>query len=121
MRKEIILKEEHLKLIPYLRIESANDTDITVSTIFSICGGALLDDLSLIFGLRDKAIQNSEDSINGRSFPNDVEEYMLNAYNYVKDNFLDIEKLLHEYGSQHGLQIGTYIYNDETCQWIKKE
>ena len=43
----------------------------------------LLEDVSLILGLRDKAIPNTEFDANGRAFPEDVTKYMFDIYYYI--------------------------------------
>ena len=119
MKTILTLTDEHIKLIQNLDLTIVDDDNVNVSCHYKICGGHLLDDLSLILNLRDKAIKNTEDSSNGRAFPDEIEKYMLDLHNYIKDNLISIERFLHEYAILNGVQSGTYERDEETHTWNK--
>lgn len=79
----------------------------------------LLEDVSLILGLRDHAIPNTEFDENGRAFPDEVEKYMFDVYNYVKDNLYFIETLIHQFVVLGGLTEGIYESDDKSIFWTK--
>ena len=44
---------------------------------------------------------------------------MLDLHNYVQENLLYIEEIIHDYGIINGLTSGTYEKNKETLIWEK--
>ena len=82
-------------------------------------GTYLLEDMAMILGYYDKAIENSENLANGRRFPDELEEKMYNLFNYICNNMDDIFTLILAFIGNGGLTPGTYEYVD--YKWKRKE
>lgn len=118
MKKKITLTDDHIKLIPFLLLEE-NDDDVVINK--KVClsmQSHVLDDVSLILGLRDKAIPNTSEDADGMAFPDEIEEYMLDVYRYVTSNLLLIEEIIHQFVTRGGITAGTYE-RDEQSLWTK--
>ena len=98
MIKTLNLTQDHLKLIPFFFIQEDDDENIKIEKdhMFNL-GSHLLEDISMVLGLQDKAIKGTENDPNGRAFDDKTEEYMLEVFNYIKDNLYYIESLIHQY------------------------
>lgn len=87
---------------------------------WNLFGGTyVLEDISMILGYFDQAIENSETLASGRKFPEELEEKMYNMYEYICENFEDIMVLVFTFAGQGGLTAGTYEYVD--YKWRRKE
>lgn len=117
---KITLTENHLKLIPFFFIQEFNDNEIGVTKeqMFNL-GSHLLEDMAMILGLNDKAIDNTNDDADGRAFDDDTEKYMLDLYNYIVENLYYIELLIHQFAIKGGLTAGTYKALDNELFWEK--
>lgn len=115
------LTEDHLKLVKFFNIEDTNDDFLSINkkTMLTL-QTHLLDDVSLILGLRDKAIKNRMEDAEGMAFPDEDEKYMLDVYNYVSDNLYLIETLLHQ-RCVEGVKPGKYRCNDRSMIWEEEE
>ncbi len=115
------LTEDHLKLVRFFNIEDKDDNVLTINKkVMLYLQSHILDDVALILGLRDKAIKGTEEDADGRAYPNDVEEYMLDTYNYVSDNIYLIETLIHQ-RVMEGVQPGHYKCIDRDLIWERVE
>ena len=120
MRITLNLTKDHLKLIPFILIKNDKDENLEIDKIKMLrLQSTLLEDVSLILGLRDKAIPNTENDENGRAFPDEIEHYMLDVYNYVKDNLFYIETLIHQFVVFGGITEGTYVCDNKELFWEK--
>lgn len=119
---ELKLTKDHLKLIPFFFIQEFDDDKIGIDkNIMFNMGSHLLEDMSNILGLRDKAIQSTKFDADGCAFDEETEKYMLSLFNYLNDNFYFIETLIHQYVIQGGLTEGTYKALDNELIWKKIE
>lgn len=119
-RKVLNLTEDHLKLASFFHLENGED-DIKINKHIMLSEQShLLDDVSLILGLRDKAIQNTIEDGDGRAFPDEIEKYMLDAYKYVSENLYWIETLIHQNILHGGVQPGVYVCDDREKIWEKE-
>lgn len=118
-KKTLTLTEDHLKLISCFLIENNEESVSINKTRMLFEQSHILNDVSLILGLRDKAIPNTEEDADGLAFPDDVEEYMLNTYKYVRENLYSIETLLHQMVLRGGISSGTYICDTKSLIWEK--
>lgn len=117
---KLTLTKDHLKLLPFILISNDDDNKIEIDKkVLLTIHSSLLDDVSLILGLRDKAIEKTENDALGRAFPDEIEAYMLDVYNYVKDNLYYIETLLHQFSIKGGLTEGTYQSDENYLFWEK--
>lgn len=87
---------------------------------WNLFGGTyILEDISMILGYFDQAIDNSETFASGRRFPEELEEKMYGLYEYICDNFEDIMTLVFTFVGNGGLSAGTYEYVN--FKWTKKK
>lgn len=87
---------------------------------WNLFGGTyVLEDVAMILGYFDQAIENSEALAGGRRFPEELEEKMYTLYEYICDNLEDILVLTFTFATNGGLTPGTYEYVD--YKWIKKK
>lgn len=111
------LTEDHLKLVRFLNIEDDNDDYLSINKhVMLTVQSHILDDIATVLGLRDKAIPNTENDADGCAYPDDVEKYMLDTYNYVSDNMYLIETLLHQ-NVMSGIKVGHYKAKDNELIW----
>lgn len=87
---------------------------------WNLFGGTyVLEDIAMILGYFDQAIENSESLATGRRFPEELEEKMYNLYEYICEHLEDILVLSFTLLPNGGLTPGTYEYVD--YQWSKKK
>lgn len=87
---------------------------------WNLFGGTyVLEDVAMILGYFDQAIENSETIAGGRRFPEELEEKMYTLYEYICDNMEDILVLSFTFLGDGGLVPGTYEYVD--YKWSKKK
>ena len=82
-------------------------------------GTYVLEDVAMILGYFDQAIENSETLAEGRRFPAELEEKMYTLYEYICENMEDILTLTLTFSGKGGITPGTYEYSN--YNWIKKE
>lgn len=111
------LTEDHLKLVRFFNIEDTHDEYLSINKeVMLTLQTHLLDDVAAILDLRDKAIPNTSNDAEGTAYPDEVEKYMLDTYNYVSDNIYYIETLLHQYVME-GIKPGHYKAKDNELIW----
>ena len=88
---------------------------------WSLFGGTyLLEDMAMILGYFDKAIENSETLATGRRFPKELEEEMYSLYDFICSNMEDIFTLILSFIGNGGLVPGTYELRNYHWE-LKKE
>ena len=86
---------------------------------WNLFGGTyVLEDIAMILGYFDQALENSETLAGGRRFPEELEEKMYTLYEYIYENLEDILVLTFTFATNGGLVPGTYEYVD--YKWTKK-
>lgn len=86
---------------------------------WSLFGGTyLLEDMAMILGCFDQAIEKSENLATGRRFPIELEDKMYNLYDFICNNMEDIIVLILSFIGNGGLVPGTYELVD--YKWVKK-
>lgn len=119
---KIRLNEEHIKLINNFKVERINDIHIGFDTINPYGGSYLFEDLAMILGFWDKAIENSEnDFIFGRRFGIDNEKIMIDVHNYLMDNFEFILSIIIQFSCSGGVKPGLYSSVDYNINWTFEE
>lgn len=114
------LTEDHLKLASFFHLIN-EEKDVKINKYIMLSEQShLLDDVSLILGLRDKAIANTVEDADGMAFPDDVEKYMVDTYRYVSENLYWIETLIHQNILKGGVQPGTYVCDNRDKIWTKE-
>lgn len=122
MVKTLKLTKDHLKLIPFFFInENGEGIDINVENRIFNLSNRVLEDMSLILGIKDKAIKYTENDADGRAFDDETTKYMLDVFNYVYDNLYYIETLIHQYVVNGGISEGTYKCIDSELIWEKED
>lgn len=121
MKIHLKLNEDHIKLIRMVGIDDDRDDCLEIDKKAFLCVKShLLDDVAMVLGKIDQAISSTTEDSDGRAYPDDVEEYLLTTYNYVKDNLYYIELLLHQRCGE-GIQPGHYVASDKDLIWTKVE
>lgn len=117
------LTKDHLKLIQMIFINN-NEDEETVSInkdhMYSL-GSHLLEDISYVLGMRDRAIKGTEEDPDGCAFSDEDEKYMLEIHQYIVDNLYYIETLIHQFVTNGGISEGTYKAQDNDLIWSKEE
>lgn len=115
------LTEDHLKLVRFLNIEDVDDDFLKINKKEMLTMRThILDDIAMILGLRDKAIDGTDGDADGRAYDDESEKYMLDTYHYVSDNLYYIETLLHQMVME-GVKPGEYVAKDNELIWSLKE
>lgn len=121
MIKRITVTEDHLKLIPFIMLDEDDyEVKINKTIAFSI-QSSVLDDISLIIGISDRAIANTKNDAEGRAFSDEDEKYMLDLYHSIVDNLFFWESLIHQFVCKGGLTVGTYKCVDSDLIWEKED
>ena len=114
------LTQDHLKLIPFFYLEELdNGVELNTDLLFNM-NNRLLEDMALILGMQDKAIKNTQNDADGRAYDDETAQYMIDVYNYVKENIYYIETLIHQFVVKGGLTEGTYKCLDNEMIWEKE-
>lgn len=109
----IELNEDHLKLIPFIMVADKDDDFLSINkSVFLTLQSHLLDDVSLVLGLRDHVIPGTLDDAEGIALPDEIEKRCLDAYNYIKDNLFYILQLALQFSTKGGLTVGKYKAKD---------
>lgn len=120
MKVTLHLEEEHLKLIPFIRIKDENDENLEIDKVRMLTlQSTLTEDVSLILGWRGLAVPHTENDENGRAFPEEIEKKMMDIYNYVRENLYYIEILIHQFVVNGGITVGTYTCDSNALVWEK--
>lgn len=89
---------------------------------YNLFGGTyVLEDVALIIGKWGEFIPGTEYEPTGRRYPEELEEYMYGLYEYIVDNMVYIESLIHTFVVKGGLTPGTYKCIDRYFDWEKVE
>lgn len=85
---------------------------------YNMFGGTyVLEDVALIIGKWNDFIPGTEYEPTGRRYPEELEEYMYDLYEYIVDNMVYIESLVHMYCCKGGLKPGVYKCVDYLLDW----
>lgn len=121
MTATLNLTEDHLKLVSFLDFDNSSDDVLTIDKkVMLTLKSHLLDDVATILGMNDKVIPGTSEDADGGAYPDDVEKYLLDTYNYVSENLYLIETLVHQ-SVMIGIQPGTYKANTKDMIWRKVE
>ena len=118
---QLNLTEDHLKLVRFLDIEDEDDDYLKINKhVMLSLQSHILDDVAMVLGMQDKAIEGTAEDPYGRAYPDEVEAYLLSTYNYVKDNLYLIETLIHQFVME-GVKPGTYECKATDLFWYRVE
>mgnify|MGYP007069879321 CR=1 FL=1 len=116
---KLTLTDEHIKLIQALN-PTVDDHDNVTFNPNSLWGGAyLFEDVALILGFYDEQLEGTENDFEGRRYSPEREKHMLELYDFIKNNLLYIESLVHQFSIKGGLTPGTYKCIDYQLNWEK--
>lgn len=117
---KINITEDHIKLIKEFRIERINDIYVGFDTINPYGGSFLMEDLAMILGYWDKAVEGTEKDYDGRKFGFENEQKMLEIHMYLMDNFELILSIMTQFVTT-GVKPGLYTAIDYNLHWEYKE
>lgn len=115
---KLTLTEDHIRLISNFKFEVINKGQIQINRNCLYGGTFILEEIAMIIGKFDQAIEGTEDDSMGRAFPDELEEYMWSLHNYIVDNLENIESLLHQFAAE-GIKPGTYKCKSQEMFWTK--
>ena len=115
--KKLTLTEDHIKLISALNpvMDDNGKVGFDMNSLWG--GGYLFEDLALILGFYDEHIPGTENDFEGKRYSKEREDYMLELYDFIKDNLNYIISLVLQFSRKGGLQPGTYKCIDYQLDW----
>jgi len=127
--KKITLTDDHIKLLSAINFESfVFDSASRNGRIgwgvdqYAPWGGNYpIEDIALILGHWGDAIKGTEDDIQGRLFPQEMQEHFHDLYDDITENFEYMFNLLIWSTDKGGLTPGTYQCNKRLRDWKKIE
>jgi hypothetical protein len=120
MKIKINLTEEHIKLIKEFRVERIDDIYTGFDTIDPYGGSYVMEDIAMILGYWDQAIEGTEKDYDGRKFGFENEQKMINIHNYVVENMSYILSIIIQFVTE-GIKPGLYTSSDTNIHWIYTE
>lgn len=132
-RLKVVLTEEHLKLIKNFRIQKLNELNVKngiedwtdkyygIDTYGLFHGSHLYEDMAQILGVADQVIKGTEEDIDGPKYPKELMDNFIELDEYILDNILNIEEIVHQFSSEGGLKPGIYTCKDNEHIWKYKE
>jgi len=117
---KIKLTEDHIRLIKNFRAERVNDIHTGVDTINPYGGSYLMEDLAMILGYWDKAVEGTESDYDGRKFGLENEQIMIDTHNYLMERMPFILTMLFQFVDE-GIKPGLYTSLDYNIFWEYKE
>lgn len=148
MVKRLTLTEDHLKLIAAIKFDEFDMGKSVVTTVYengaketvtkeveagrtryawgvdqwNLFGGSdVIGDVAMIVGEWDNRIVGSENLPLGTRFPDEIENYLWDLYQYIWENLVYIESLVHYFCNKGGLTPGTYKCIDTKLNWVRED
>ena len=141
-RLKVVLTEEHLKLIKNFRIQKLNELNVKngvedwtdkyygIDTYGLFHGSHLYEDMAQILGVADQVIKGTEEDVDGPKYPQELMEKFIELDEYILDNILEIEEIIHQFSWYYdkqknkwtgGVKPGVYTCKDSEHIWKYKE
>lgn len=122
---KVKLTDELISLIRNLNVvrltDEKNETDNVGIDRNVLYGGAYkYEQMALILGLTDKAIEGTEEDIYGTLYEKETQLHMEELDKYINDNLLYIEEIIHQFSDRGGLTPGVYVAKDYQHIWTKE-
>jgi hypothetical protein len=125
--KSLTLTEDHIKLLQAIKFETfVFDADSRNGRIgwgidqYGPWGGNYpIEEIAFILGHFDKAIPGTEEDVDGRKFPEELQSYFFDIYKFITENMEYLFSLLIFYTDKGGLTPGTYKCNPRIKIWSK--
>ena len=127
--KTLTITEDHIKLLSAIDFECFMfDGDSRNGRIgwgvdqYAPWGGNYpIEDIALILGHLQDAIPGSENDIQGRQFPKELDDHFHDLYDDITENFEYMFSLLIYMSDKGGLTPGVYKCNKRLKDWSKEE
>lgn len=116
----ITLTEDLCLLIGSLYVQKINDKVVGVNTDYLYGGTYKYEQMAFILGLTDKAVEGTEEDIDGTKYKKEAQEYMKRLDTYIRDNIGNIEEIIHQFSLKGGISPGLYEAKDYEHIWTKK-
>ena len=117
---KIKLTEDHIKLIKSFKIETIDDIYVGVDTINPYGGSYLMEDLAMILGYWDSAVEGTENDFDGRKFGLENEQKMIDIHTYLMDRMSFVLSIMIQFACE-GIKPGTYTSLDYSINWTYSE
>ena len=123
--KTLKVTQDHITLLQAVKFESFTfDGDSRNGRIgwgidqYAPWGGNYpIEDIALVLGYWDKAIPGTEDDVDGRKFPEYIEDKLFRLYDDITVNMEDYFSLLISQAGNGGLKPGYYKCNPRLKDW----
>ena len=123
--KKIEITDEHIKLLQAMKFEefvfdeqSRNGRIGWGIDQYSPWGGNYpIEDIALILGHWEEAIPGSENTVEGRCFPEPLQSHLLDLYEFITENMPFLWSMVIWYSDKGGLTAGTYKCNPRYLEW----
>ena len=123
--KKLKLTEDLISLIQNIKFEAFDFNDDVPGTHYgwgidqySLFGGTfVMEDISIILGKFDQYVKGTEDSPLGRQFPEKLEDYWWELYDFIYTNMEYVISLVFWSIGHGGLKPGTYKCIDTVKDW----
>ena len=118
---KITLTEDHLKLLSQMRVIDQNDTFVGYDKYDLYYSNLLLETIAIIIGKENEALPYTDMDADGKKFPEELSKYLIQLHEYICDNLLYIESIIHQFIFT-GVKPGTYKCKDYELIWefVKK-
>ncbi len=89
---------------------------------YDLFNGGNKEQIARIIGCYDKVISGTEEDFDGPKFPPEIEEHIYDVYNFVFENLVTIEEIIHQRCNKGGINPNTsYIAYDNEHIWLTEE
>ena len=123
---KVKLTDELISLIRNLNVvQLANKEDESDSVGIDknvLYGGTnKYEQMALILGFTDKAIEGTEEDMYGTKYEKDTQLHMEEMDKYINNNLLYIEEIIHQFSDRGGLTPGMYVAKDYQHIWTRED
>lgn len=117
---KVKLTEDHIKLIKAMRPLRFDDESVGVNPHDLYGGTYIYEDMARALDMMDKAIEGTEERPEGVLFDDETYKYLNSLDEYLMDNLLNIQEIMHQFADE-GLQTNvTYVCKDYQHIWHKE-
>ena len=118
--KKITLTEDHLKLLSQMRVIEQDDTFVGYNKYDLYYSTLLLETIAIIIGRENEALPYTDMDPDGKKFPEELTNYLIQLHEYICDNLLYIESIIHQFIFT-GIKPGVYKCKDYELIWSFSE
>jgi hypothetical protein len=113
---KITLNEDHLKLLSQMRVIEQEDRFVGYDKYDLYYSSFLLETIAIIIGREKEAIPNTDMDPDGKKFPKELTDYLIQLHEYICDNLSYIESIIHQFLFT-GIKPGLYKCKDYELIW----